>query len=1273
MTPRPASRIASAVFAFAVLAFAVPAFAQLAYTDGGEISSAGGKITVGQGGGISISTATGDAYTLTIPTVVRGGKTHWTAGDLDDRKVVVDAPGKTTTFNARIVDAALEQPITVHFGIALTAEGKARITLAYDSAQPIDKLLSLSGIFFYTQRAPMLGTQVSVNGVAVPIATAPPAAHAAMLTTAAHPTDIVFASDDPYRSVAAHVVQARDVNVRDENLVPWQSLGIRLTAQDNKVIIDVELPSKSKPKSAETYAGIDFYTAEHIHVPQYSLSRNVVQNPSFEQGFQYWNFGNLGKDHGNRFPDNYVIDTSRPNSGRKCVKILGEAGEGPALLSSFAIPIESGKEYSLSFYARADQPNVNMTTCLFPSSFTHGLAYKGFAISQEWKRYSYTFTAPAAAISVQFGVSNPAQDCAAYLDDVQLEKGPLTDFTRKPIEAAFVTDRRDNLFAPGATFHGRWEVNGAAGMGGELTTVLRTSDGNEIRREKAAFKVGTDGTVVVALPSLEKSPRGFYGVEANIKLADGSTWREYGRLAIAPPADPTVKHHTVFATGGVQERIASWDRVMSHTEYYGVGSAMNFDPVQHALFGLMAKHHITDVTSIFDSGDHFGPIKLKDGWSGNEADLPVIEQAAYDKAKAYPEVTYWKLVNEPGGKLTADADAMKLWIRALTAAVNGIRRANPAAKVISIDPANMQPNGGIAMIDNFLTCGGGAIVDLIAIHPYRSRPEQPDMDDDLATFIAMLKRHNYTGDIWFTEGGGHLAMHNPAFALNVHQALSAEDNGGSWRIGMFSYDIGDGERLAAAYATRMWLVCLKYGDRVKMGVDWYFGDGCIDYDCTLEVRGIALNALSAQLGNATFVQDVPLSQEARCYLFKDPQNRPIAVVWTHDLKHESGEPPSSTIHLGELASKLTIANMTGSAITPDKASAIQVTPFPTYLRGEPGTAAALAKAIGDGFESSSTGSVVGYAQVKDAGHAGIALRNTLAKPITGKLSAVSGGKTIATANVTVAPGKTAELVAPFATPATGIAGEDVTVAWTGTGGAKPMEFADRIESLPCPRVATALTLDGNLASWKAAGANVFSIPQHMMSYKPYPPNPKYPNPIPWGGPSDLSATMAMAYTPGTLYVGFDITDDVLAPAATVEGAWTGDSIQLYFDAWSTGHSRTKVGYDDDDQELVVWPGGDKVTVYRSVAPATQVAFTKRGVVSAIKSSLTKRPGGYVIQLAIPEAELAPLNLKPGGVFNFSLIINDSDGEFRKRGLTLTPEGTEPFMHTELYPAVVLGM
>lgn len=1270
----PPSRLFGPLCAVLFLVATAPLFAApLTFTDGGVISGPSGQISVGQSGMMTITTAAGDTFNLTLAMVVGKNGQFWNGNYLNDKKVTVNIAKKETAYTANIVHPTLAAPIPVRYCVSLTPEGAARVAVHFDSDQPITNSLSLAGIFFEIARASAVGSHITVNGVDVPVTTGTPSEHATPLADVKEPKDIVFFNDDPYRTVSVHIVQAGMVQTRDENLHNRPAtIGMRLFPIDNQIVFDVTLPDKVKPASQETYAGLDFYAIEKLHVPQYRLSRNLIQNPSFEEGFQYWNFGNLGKDAGNRFPDNYVIDDTQSRSGHKSLKIFGEKGESPAMLSSFAIPTEAGKDYTFSFYAKAEHPGAAVTICLFPSSFSNGVKYKTFLLETDWKRFHYAFKAPSGALSMEFGIDNPSEDIVANLDDVQLEEGPLTDFTRKPIEMALVTDRRDNLFKPGEPMHARWEISGAPGARGKLDVILRDLTGAALSKHTTPFTVAADGTATVTEPWADAAPRGIYVQEANAAMADGFAVREFGRLVIAPPADPTVKHHILFANGGTQNRIGSWERFISHLAYFGIGSSMNFDPVPHGDLALMAKYHVVDVTSIFDSGDHFGDINLKNGWSGTDADLPTIEEAAYEKAKAYPEITYWKLVNEPGGNLTTDADAMKHWIVALSAAYRGLKRANPSAHVISIDPSNMAPNGGIAMLDNFLANGGGAISDLAAIHPYRTRPEEPDMDSDLDQFEKMLDNHAFKGDIWFTEGGGHLAVHNPILGPDVHKALSAEGNGSSWRIGLFSYDIGDGERYAAAYAMRAWLVGLKYGDRVKQQVDWYYGSGTIDYNGVAETRALAVNTLSDLLGNADFVQDVPLSEDARCYLFKDPQNRPIAAIWTHDLKHEIASLPPSLLHMGRQMSGVHVYNMVGSEMAPARNGDLAVSPFPIFLRGAPGTSEKLAAAIGAGFESSSIGAVTGYAQVKDAGHVGIELRNTLSKTVKGALRFAAPGQAPISTNLSVLPGKTGEIIAPFVTVKSGIQGEDAMITWTPDGGGPSSSFPARVESLTCPRVASPLPLNGDLAAWKAAGANVFAAPQHMVSFKPYPANPKYPGEIPWKGPKDLSARFGIAYTQGMLYLAFDVNDDTFSPAPSMNAAWLGDSVQIYFDPWATGHSLLKRGADDDDSELDVWPGGDGVSVYRAVAPAIQVAFTKRGVVSAVRSSLTKKAGGYVVQLAIPEAELAPLTLKAGRVFNMSFIINDNDGDFRKRGLTLTPNGAEPFQHPELYPTVVLG-
>ena len=326
----------------------------LTFTNSGQIVGPGGAISLAISGTVAISTTAGDTFTLSITSVVRGGKSYWSGGDLSDKKLSVDPAKKQTTFSATITDPALAAPIPVSFTIALTPEGKARVTLQYGGPEPVTKFLSLGAIFFYSQREPLVGSAVAVNGAAFPITHTPRTDHWNLLTTDGQTVhDAAFYSDNPSRTVTAHVVTASSETVSDENLNAWQSVGLRVSPLGTLAVIDLDLPEKVKPLSAETYGGIDYYAAEHLHLPQYRLSRNLIQNPSFEQGLRYWNFGVWGKLLSNRIPDYYLLDSTQAHSGHECLKILGQSGDHPAPFSSFAIPVENGKQYTLSSTPRA--------------------------------------------------------------------------------------------------------------------------------------------------------------------------------------------------------------------------------------------------------------------------------------------------------------------------------------------------------------------------------------------------------------------------------------------------------------------------------------------------------------------------------------------------------------------------------------------------------------------------------------------------------------------------------------------------------------------------------------------------------------------------------------------------------------------------------------------------------------------------------------------------------------------------------------------------------
>jgi len=96
--------------------------------------------------------------------------------------------------------------------------------------------------------------------------------------------------------------------------------------------------------SADTYGGIDFWALDRLHMPEYHQSRNLVQNPGFEAGFNYWQWqAHSFTDEPINFCD---ISTENPQSGKRSLAL--RSGMFPAGVASFGLPVEIDQDSLLS-------------------------------------------------------------------------------------------------------------------------------------------------------------------------------------------------------------------------------------------------------------------------------------------------------------------------------------------------------------------------------------------------------------------------------------------------------------------------------------------------------------------------------------------------------------------------------------------------------------------------------------------------------------------------------------------------------------------------------------------------------------------------------------------------------------------------------------------------------------------------------------------------------------------------------------------------------------
>ncbi len=751
------------------------------------------------------------------------------------------------------------------------------------------------------------------------------------------------------------------------------------------------LVAKPAHSSPETYAGVDFYPSDRLRMPEYGLCKNLVQNPGFEMGLRYWGVGPLGRHTESKFKEYYLVDDTVSYEGHRSLKILGDAGQSPAHLSTFAIPVVAGDTYTLSFYAKADRTFVYLNSLVQTAQWgTFAVPFKDFRLTTDWQRYSVSFTAPNGVVAADFGLDKPPSDCTAWVDCVQIERGALTDYAEKPYQFAFVTNRRDNLFDSAERTGARIEISGKPMATGTLTVNATGTLGEPVHSSTEKFTLDPTGHAVIPEPWADNSPMGITVVETDIATADGFRDREFARLSRMRLLHSPYPNRQLFAFGGVNSRISDWDRRFNFYYEIGLGSCIHFDPQPPTYKVIYEKLGILSESSIFDGGDHMLGWNLKDDFLQHlsDDDLAKIEDAAYKKSAANPDITYWKLINEPDGthaeaprKLLTDVDQMKKYMTILAAARRGILRANPHAVLLSPDPAGMSDQTGIRWLDTFIKAGGLKVADLIAVHPYRQRPEDPDLDEDTSKLFTMLDRDGYHGDVWYTEGGGTSRMNIPAYGLNVYKTLGAD----TYRAGQFTYDVGWAEKLSTAYCIRQWLVGLKYHRRLKQYVDWYLsGDSVIDQDGTPGLIAYAPNTLGNLLGDATYVRDIALGNNIRSYLFKDRSQRPVIALWTYDLQGDHGEKTGPTLNIKLLPKGSSAWNMVGDNVNLSYGK-LTLGPLPIFLRGPAGTEAKFSHAVESAPMLTGGNSLRIWPQFDSLIHATIMLQNVTRNPVSGEL------------------------------------------------------------------------------------------------------------------------------------------------------------------------------------------------------------------------------------------------------------------------------------------------
>jgi hypothetical protein len=1058
-----------------------------------------------------------------------------------------------------------------------------------------------------------------------------------------------------------------DADQKSFTIIPESASKIRITDSKMQFFSDAEgvisfLIDIRSGKSVETDAelspnGIDFPKVDQLHLPDYGSGRNLVMNPSFETGYRYWTYRPFA-DGGSPLdePDIYQIDENGGRSGTKALKI--RATRSMLLLGTIGLPFVPGETYTLSVWARAGRDEGISLQVDSRSGMAYMAPTRLFPLNKEWQRYSMSFVPKDKFASYYFRATGPGisgDPAFLWIDDVQIEKGEMTEFLAPPVMAQLKSGARGNFLEFGEAPTFELELHVSPGTHGTVSVSVEDFFFQSIFQNEYAFQADSAGRAAVALDDLstmvsDRKLRGVFAVTANFTL-DGldRPFHDYFRFSVMNFLENKQKNKNLFgltyayslqAGGPEMERFAARERALGFGSYsYDfLGFAREIDlPLDEERAQLMERYGFESMGrpvlmlheglngEISESNGALKMQNIRDMTDPSAEELAEFERICAAKSARRPWNTIWWFTGESNPGIATLESIPDTFAKFLIATNKGIKKGNPNAKVlIEGGPWNMDPSLGTKWVERYLKdvkrIDPTVKFDGAACHFYGNFPENPDLDHNTSEFIKMLDRNGYEDwPVYLNEGGNYLSMSIPQDGFSPYVVQS----GNSWLIGPLSYDIGQAERISSAFCARNWLVALKYQDRVKCMTDFIVWNRYLDVDFTPRAFDKIPNTLGRILGDASFYRDVRFAPYSRCYVFKDDATgAPIAAVWGHKETVDRWKESAPLVRFDFGGLELTFVDLMENKMTfpndSEGRTLIPMSPFPLFIKGPPGSEDALCTAISLGTldESSSglsDGSIEVAAYPNSEGGAVIDLKNNLSRPIKGEAQMTLNG---------------AESKVLLEFPALGTQEGFVDLSQTHPGFGKLLDFDFKFEFAGMNSVeianpymlvklneAEGIKIDGSSADWaEIPGADIGS-----------------------------GVSVKISIADGNLYLFIAGGDRSVLAAEDFSGAG------LYIDPFENVRNWASPKLVREDLAVFeIKRTKDRLGAFCHYVQGTQAGsgsgyLIYEDVQSHIKVASGTTPEGAFLECMIPEAVLSPLKLAPMSRFGLNISVPMKDG------------------------------
>ncbi len=1002
---------------------------------------------------------------------------------------------------------------------------------------------------------------------------------------------------------------------------------------------------------------------------QVNLTGNIVPNPAFDLGFwgwnQYWHTASNMTNSISR-PEPTLISNGKSNAAR-----LLE----PMSLTSRTFPVESGKKYTVSAWMKNAESGKNAKCTLLMIDSKWRNKSQTFNLSDEWKRYSFSFVWDGVSRRGVAYMRLDPRDNPVLIDKVQIEAGEAGDFSLQPVQLGLTPENgyANNIFTLGEQKSAmNIKVICAAGLTGliKVAASVRDAWGNEVNSCEFKFD---------AVPEIKELPfdiqqnkrRGVFHVLLTAFDDKGKILGQgEGRYAVCRdlsnmelPHNPVAGHHEmmIFSEPYIDNFMPILKTYVPINDFnrcfFTIQPEMLKNPAviqnhkelfAHWNWNSAVKNIM--VMGLPDAEKHPWVTELL----AAQGEIP---SAVMEKYLEYVDQTVrnyksivdgWELLNEPHlwrvkngpeqGKQTMPPEK--------TAAL--YRMAYPLIK--KIDPSILVagPCAGkeLAWSEDFMKAGAARSFDVFTFHGYCDSPDNNDTYGRIMTFKTLLERYGRQNvKIWNTE---------QYFSPRIPWQRQHEEE-------YYRHYFRDRELDAAAVMVSNLIHHAAADSRVAMfAFTSTVIDGIGSDLLPFDAFG-AINATIEFLGNAGTGHPLELGSALKSFIF--PNAKGGVLVTLHAVSDEA---------TGQMAAIKGVKafDMMGNLLTGDK---IPVSNTPVYLRFPSGISAKQVENL------LASAKFLGFGDPFDIS-VFMASENALSLIISNRLNNTASGtvkllkfpvgwqfKNLEAKFTNIAPGQTARLELELKDSKF-----KQLVPYT-------FEFAIHTDSEQFTRSAKLSVLfathlpeirgKGNINNWN--NAQWIQLAEDHLSMN-------YHLEERWRNPEDLSARIACGWNKDGFGIAIIVKDNAFVFPESPIGSWQNDSIQLYFDMnkdATPDNARRGTHQADDLSYQIALVGGKNPAAYLDKAPQGRYIGENNqttGLDNEVKLNISRLDSGDLFyDIFLPKTSLPSIEFRNGNSFGFSLIINDNDGKGRKTGLTLAPKGGEPFNNPHEFRDLIL--